>query len=229
MIKKVFKVLLVLIAILIIAFLGLKLYFDVEIPSGIKGVKATALAIKIQDAINADALSDMDSISWTFRETNHYMWRPSQTSVDVRWDDKLVQLQTEKPLISKAFENGTELTGDEREDAIEYAQSNFNNDSFWLIAPFKIRDVGTELEYIAENELLVRYKSGGTTPGDVYVWQVDENFLPKSFKMWVDIIPLDGIQANWNDWYETSAGFMLPKSRDIYGIEIPLTDVVVYN
>jgi hypothetical protein len=89
-------------------------------------------------------------------------------------------------------------------------------------------DAGTEREWISKNELLVRYTSGGSTPGDVYVWQLDDNHIPTSFKMWVQIIPLDGLKAEFNNWTNTTSGFKLPESRTMYGMEIPVSDVVVY-
>jgi hypothetical protein len=34
------------------------------------------------------------------------------------------------------------------------------------------------------NGLLVSYASGGVTPGDAYLWKLDANGLPQSYKMW---------------------------------------------
>jgi hypothetical protein len=45
----------------------------------------------------------------------------------------------------------------------------FNNDSFWLIAPFKLRDAGTTRSIVMQDEkksFMISYASGGSTPGD---------------------------------------------------------------
>lgn len=48
------------------------------------------------------------------------------------------------------------------------AYAHFINDSFWLIAPWKLGDEGA-LRTMDEDRLQVRYASGGVTPGDEYV------------------------------------------------------------
>jgi hypothetical protein len=45
--------------------------------------------------------------------------------------------------------------------------------------------------------------------------------------MWVSILPFDGIEAKWEDWEMTKAGFPLARHTSIFGIEIPVTDVSV--
>lgn len=225
--KGVIRGLLILAGVLFLAFIVLRWTFSEEIPQGIKGAKANELAQKMLTALNAPALQNIDSISWNFRTTNYYNWRLKTDSVTVTWDDYRVELKTTNPSSSKAYEDGTSLEDEDKAEAIEYAVSNFNNDSFWLLAPYKIMDAGTEREWINEHELLVRYKSGGSTPGDVYVWQLDNNYLPISFKMWVDIIPLDAVQSEWNGWKTNSYGFKMPESRSVYGFDIPINDIKV--
>jgi hypothetical protein len=227
--KGVIRGLLILAGVLAIAFFVLRWSFSEKIPQGIKGAKATELAVKMLDALNADSLKNTDSISWNFRDTNFYNWRLQTDSVTVNWDNYRVELSTLNPSMGNAFENENLIEDvEDRQEALDYALSNFNNDSFWLIAPYKVMDPGAQLEWISENELLVRYTSGGSTPGDVYVWQLEDNHLPVSFKMWVGIIPLDAIDANWNNWKTTPQGFKLPESRSLYGFDIPIKDVVVY-
>ena len=228
--KILLKFVLGLLAVLLIGFIVLKIIFNEDIPQGEKGAKADELGYAILDAIHHKEFTEVKEIHFTFRGVNRYVWKVQQNAVDVFWDDYKVAYVTQYPQISFAWKGDKKLQGKELEDAITYAGINFNNDSFWLIAPHKIMDIGTERELIEEDgkkKLLVRYKSGGTTPGDVYLWEVDKNNKPVSFKMWVSIIPLDGIKAEWNDWIMTSGGFPIAGSRSIYGIEIPVTDVKV--
>ncbi len=232
--KKVFKVLLkVLLAIvglLVIAFVALKISFSEEIPAGVKGRDADELALKMLNSLNYNAFNNAEKLEWSFRGVNHYSWEPQKNIVTVTWDDNQVELNTKTPASSTVFKDGNQVKGQAATDAIEYAQSNFNNDSFWLVAPFKVMDPGTVREVVTDNgrdKLLVRYTSGGTTPGDVYLWTLDQDYRPESFKMWVQIIPLDGIEAQWRKWQMTDAGFPLSMEKTIYGLEIPITDVSV--
>ena len=79
-------------------------------------------------------------------------------------------------------------------EIIQTAQHFFNNDSFWLVAPYKVFEQGVErriVDYDGKKPLLVTYTSGGSTPGDSYLWILDENGFPTSYKMWVSLIPLE--------------------------------------
>ena len=70
--------------------------------------------------------------------------------------------------------------------------------------------------------LLVTYTSGGSTPGDSYLWHLDRNGKPESFQMWVDILPIDGLEASWTDWTTTSTNAQLPTFHKFlfFGLEI---------
>jgi hypothetical protein len=228
--KWILRLVLGFIALLVIVFIVLKITFTEDIPTGASGAPADELAMKMLEAINYEQFKNAQLISWTFRDTNHYQWKPQEGKVQVSWNNMRVELNTQDPTQSDAFKAQTAITGEDKADAITYALSNFNNDSFWVVAPFKVMDPGTEREIIkedAQEKLLVRYTNGGTTPGDVYVWKLDANYRPQNFQMWVSIIPFDGIEAKWEDWEMTKAGFPLAMHKSIFGIEIPVTDISV--
>ncbi|WP_439130970.1 hypothetical protein [Polaribacter sp.] len=229
--KKFFKFLGIII-ILIIGF-GIVYYFinNEALPKGKKGKEAEALANKMFDAINHKAYEKTEVLEWSFRGINSYKWYKQENKVEVSWDENKVILYTKNPQKSKSFVNGNSV---DDKQLIQKATNYFYNDSFWLVAPYKIFDSGTErsiVNYEGKEALLVTYTSGGSTPGDSYLWILDENHFPTSFKMWTSIIPIGGVSATWSDWKKTEAGIQLPKKHklSLFGLEISMGNVKAYN
>ena len=106
----------------------------------------------------------------------------------------------------------------------------FNNDSFWLCAPYKVFDPGTARSIVTLNDgrkgLKITYTSGGTTPGDSYVWILDDNYTPIAVKMWVSILPIGGIEFTWENYIYLSSGAMIAQDHWLYGaVNIDITNV----
>lgn len=229
--KKTAKVLGAIVLLILIGFAVLFVVKHESLPTGEKGDKAEQLALKIQRAINQKAFDKTEVISWSFRNTNHYTWYKRAGYVEVSWDGNKVKLYPNALSESIVMDNPTNAPAS---DLIEYAFTNFNNDSFWLVAPYKITDKGTERSLVnheGKDALLVTYTSGGSTPGDSYLWLVDSTYVPTSFKMWTSIIPIGGVEATWENWQQTEAGILLPKSHtlSLLGMELPMGDVKAYN
>ena len=189
--------------------IALFLYFSSEpLPIGQKGIRAEALTDKIQTAINQKAWDSTAAVAFSFRGNHHYLWDKKRNLVQVQWDDTKV-IYNNKTLEGVAYINNKQLTDVDKTTAITKANDFFNNDSFWLIAPFKLRDPGTTRSIVLQDNqetLLVTYTSGGSTPGDSYLWFVDQNYIPKAWKMWVGIIPVGGIETSWDEWQTFTNG-----------------------
>ncbi|TXD52945.1 MULTISPECIES: hypothetical protein [unclassified Polaribacter] len=229
--KKFFKLLGALLLLFIVA--GTILYFtkNEAVPEGKKGKEADALAIKMFNAINHDTFENTEIIEWSFRGTNFYKWHKEKNKVEVSWDENKVILNTKQPKKSEVFVNSKKV---DNQEIVQTATDFFNNDSFWLVAPYKIFDVGTERRIVnheGKDALLITYTSGGSTPGDSYLWILDDNYMPTSFKMWTSIIPIGGISATWGDWKNTESGIKLPKSHtlSLLDLQIPMGNVKAYN
>ena len=157
--KKFLKIVGILLLLLLLFISAFYFINNEKLPEGKKGKEADALAIKMLNALNHEAYENTEVLEWSFRNTNHYKWLKNENIVYVNWDDKKVVLHTKSPEKSTASVNGKQ-TDDKL--LIEKATGFFNNDSFWLVAPHKIFDPGTERRIVKHKDkdaLLVTYTS----------------------------------------------------------------------
>lgn len=200
--------------------------YNEDLPTGTQGEQADALAYKMLEALNYDAYKNTDYIEWTFKRRHHYEWKKEENICDVFWKDYKVRLNLKDHSQSQVFVHGFKLAGKTADELLEKALNYFNNDSFWLVAPYKIFDEGAERRLVTlennDKALLVTYTSGGSTPGDSYLWLLEESGKPKAYKMWTSILPIDGLEASWSDWTATETGAQLPTFHKLLflGLEI---------
>ncbi len=231
MFKKFIRIILVLLLLFVVASIAIYLIYNEPLPTGKSGPQSDALAQKMLKSVNAEAFKNTRYLEWTFRNGKHtYKWDKTLGKVKVSWDDITVNLMLKNPKKSYVFLKAILVKDDkQREKAIEKAIKLFNNDSFWLVAPFKVFDEGVERSLVklddGTNGLLVTYISGGSTPGDSYLWKLQPNGFPKSFKMWVQIIPIGGLEASWDDWQLVESGAFLPKTHLIGPIKLDMGNV----
>jgi hypothetical protein len=194
--------------------------------------KADILAKKILKAINHEAYKKTRFLAWSFAGKRFYKWDKKNHIVVVSWDTINVNLhpnQLEKSTIY--FNNKLQETTDNK--IILKAEKLFNNDSFWLVAPHKLFEKGIirNIKNVDGKEaLLVEYTTGGSTPGDSYLWFLNDKFIPISYKMYVPSMKMNGVSATWQDWITTESGTLLPTNHS-FGADrkLSLGTVKAYN
>lgn len=200
-----------------------------SLPTGEQGPKADALATKMLKALDYEAYKNTRFIEWSFRGKHFYKWDKEKDIVEVSWETNKVTLFTKTPEKSIVLVNEKQVNNNEiLQKAIDY----FNNDSFWLVAPYKVFENGIQrriVSYNGKEALLVTYTTGGSTPGDSYLWILEENGRPTSYKMWVSIIPTGGMEATWSDWITTESGAILPTKHEMPVGTLNMGDVKAYN
>lgn len=162
---------------------------DKPLPDGTLGSDAEKLADEMLAALNKPGYDTLEYLEFTFRD-HHHAWNRGNNTVTVSWEDQKVYLELSRSV--DAF-NLLEL------QAYEY----FINDSFWMVAPFKVRDEGvirSTVEVDGGRGLLITYSSGGLTPGDSYLWIIDEHGFPKAWRLWTSNIPVGGLEISWEGW-----------------------------
>ena len=231
--KKIFKIILGVIifftlpSLLFFGFVYFK--YAEDLPQINPTEKADVLANKMLEALDYEAYKNTDYIEFTFKQRHKYQWNKLENTCNVFWSHFKVELDLNEKSNSKVFVQDQAYNGVEKDKYVQKATDYFNNDTFWLVAPYKVFDAGTKRS-IAKNEdgeegLLVTYTKGGSTPGDSYLWHLDENYKPKSFQMWVDILPIGGLEATWRDWKTTETNAQLPTFHKFMFLGLELNDI----
>lgn len=228
--KKILKVLGFLLLALVVGLFIMWLINNEKEPVGEVGPAADQLAERMMSAVNKTAWDSTRYVSWTFANGGHdYFWDKERNLVKVNWKENEVLLNT-KQVDGKAWQKGIAISGEDGNELIQTAWSFFCNDSYWLNPMVKAFDEGTERSIVqledGRSGLKVQYKTGGVTPGDSYVWILDENARPIAWKMWVSIIPLGGIENSWEGWQTLSTGAEISTMHHFFGRDLDfLTNV----
>lgn len=206
------------------------LYFNDPVPAGTSPDKADALARDMLEALNVEAYNESRYLTWTYRGgRNQYRWDKTMGKVEMTWGEYSGKIDLVSPEKSTVKKEGRPLEGEQLKKVTEEAIANFNNDSFWLVAPYKVFDKGTKRRLVdmpdGQTGLLVTYTQGGDTPGDSYLWELNDELFPVKFRMWVQILPLKGLSATWEGWQKTESGAWLPQFHKVGPLTLDLGDV----
>ena len=135
-----------------------------------------------------------------------------------------------------AFLNGKAVEGEEKKKLLETAYGRFINDSYWLLAPWKVFDPGVQRAYDGEKTgpdgalcdvIRLSFEGVGLTPKDIYwLWITRDG---RHMVQWQYL--LGGAQeapttALWKDW-RTIGGIALSLEKPILGRTIRFDNVAV--
>lgn len=205
------------------------LLFHRSVPTGVQGADAEGLADRIEASVNADAWRQTGAVEWTFPRGHDHLWDRQRHWHRLQWDGctAWIDLSTRQ---GRAECDDEVVEGEALRERLESAWSIWANDSFWLNPLTKLRDDGTERRLVAleegERGLLITYRSGGVTPGDSYLWIVDNDDHVTACKMWVKILPIGGVQFSWENWQTLETGARVAtRHRGPLGFTIALTNI----
>ena len=205
------------------------LLFHRSVPTGTQGAPAEQLTDRIEASINIHAWQETGVIEWTFPRGHNHLWDRQRHWHRLQWDGctAWINLSTRQGHVEC---EGKPLEGADLRERLDDAWSIWANDSFWLNPLAKLRDKGTERRLVTQEDnkaaLLVTYRSGGVTPGDSYLWTVDEKGQVTACTMWVQIIPIDGLEFSWDNWQTLDTGARVAtRHRGPLGFTIELTNI----
>lgn len=190
---------------------------------GVGGPEADALAHAMERAVHKDDWDRTGAVRWTFRgggHVHHLGWDKRRNTVQVKWDQHLVHLDVAHKS-GRAWTKDVEQFGAARDQLVAESIKVFFNDSFWLNPVVKLFDDGVTRQKVMVHgrpALLVSYASGGVTPGDHYLWFLDENSRPTAWRMWVSVIKIPGAQLTWEDWTALPTGALVATRHRFIGL-----------
>src|SRR3954470_8324048 len=160
------------------------------LPAAVPGPDGDELAKKVAASVGADAWDKLGVVRWTLSGSHHYLWDKRRGFVRYRAGDDEVLYDLVK-MDGRAFRAGDELAGAEKQKLLDKAYKMFCNDSFWLNPLVKLFDSGTSrarVEVDGKPALLISYASGGVTPGDRYLWLLDDDGHPRAWRVWASVL-----------------------------------------
>jgi hypothetical protein len=152
-----------------------------------------------------------------------HVWNVATGTDEVKWKDKQ----------GKDHQVTADLNAPGSDEEGKTAYGRWVNDSYWLLAPLKVRDRGVQVEAggqkdvngVACETVRLKFDKVGLTPTDQYVFYVDpKTKLPLAW----DYIPQTGagMQATWEK-YESFGGLKLATEHNFNGKTIKLTGIKV--
>jgi len=190
-------------------------YLNEPLPESTNGPAADELAEKMLVAVSNDKWAETGAVKWEFlsgSKTHKHIWDKKRHFAQVEFDQNIVQIDINgrKGII---LNKSQDLSGLRKLELCEKAWKYWANDSFWLNPVSKIFDPGTSRSIVKQKDdtesLLITYTTGGVTPGDSYLWILDENKRPTAWQMWVSIIPIGGLEFSWEGWTKLTTGALI--------------------
>lgn len=200
-------------------------------PHGVDGEAADALTARIERALDREGWERTGAIAWTFGATGaQHLWDRERSLARIRWggEENEVQVDLDDPRRGVAMQGGAPVEGREGRALVRRGWEMWVNDSFWLVAPFKLRDRGTRRSVVrvdGQDALLVEYTSGGVTPGDAYLWLLAEDGTPRAWRIWASVLPIGGLETSWEGWTTLPTGARVATRRAIGPFALELADV----
>ncbi len=129
----------------------------------------------------------------------------------------------------KAFVNGRAADAEKQAQLLENAYGRFINDTYWLLAPWKIFDPGVRLTYDGEKPcpegtvtgtcdvLKLSFENVGLTPKDVYwLWVTRDGRKMVAWQYLLNGAEEAPTMAMWKDW-KNYGGILLATEKPMVG------------
>ena len=179
-------------------------------------------AIEIADQVMVElggrqAWDETRYLTWSCFWRRRHVWDKQTGDLRVEGVDR----ETERPYLvlmnlntrqGRVWKNGDTVTDPEELDAmLEYGESVWINDSYWMFMPYKLKDSGVTLKYLGSAEMLdgrqaevlqLTFQAVGRTPENKYlVYVADDTGLVEQWDYYENADD-EGPQFSspWHNW-----------------------------
>jgi hypothetical protein len=190
--------------------------------------RAAAVAARAMEALGGEqAWADTRYLSFGFVGRRWHWWDRETGRHRVEGTDqegnRWVVIHDLDSREGRAWAGGVEATGEQAAEMLENAYGAWVNDTYWLLAPYKLRDPGVTLAYDREESLdgktydvlALSFAGVGLTPGDRYwVWIDRGSGLMDRWAYVLQNQPADSEPTAWKwEGWERHGGIMLAPRR----------------
>ena len=197
------------------------------IPKGIEsGRDADDLARSVQLALYYEVGWERSQfIEWSFAGREH-LWDRQRGFVRTKWDETTVLFRISGSR-AHVTRRGSVVTGAQAYEISERAYEYWVNDSFWLYPARTFFDPGVERGIIKDpqgrrHQLLISYQKGGLSPGDSYLFDLDETRRPVGWRIWNQTLPIGGLYIPWSGMERLASGLWISTEHDLLGLALKL-------
>ncbi len=206
-------------------------FLDQPLPAGREGPDAEQLRAKIERAAGLDAWNKTAALSFFFPLSSTRHFRDNFRAYrEVVWEEGKVTyaVQYDQHANFLAVADGKRVSHDAGWKLYEEADKRHTNDFFWLHPFSQMRAPGAKVLFVGKRALLLQYESGGYTPGDSYLFVVNEDSFPIRWQLWASVLPWDGIEFSFEEWHTCSTGarFSLRHKHTLF--DVPIRDLKCY-
>lgn len=162
---------------------------------------AMLIADKAMSAMGGRANWDAtNAISWNFFGYRKHIWDKAGNRVRIDYLKEPLSVALDmNTMTGKVWKNKKELTEtDSLKKYLNAAKSDWINDSYWVVMPFKLKDSGVTLEYYGEDTtktgircdvLRLTFEEVGDTPDNAYhVWVDVDTRLVRQWAWYVNAL-----------------------------------------
>lgn len=191
------------------------------------------LGAKMKAGANWDNWQETDAVTFLFAGNDFIFWDKKRNLVEVSWSswgDKIKVQFSQKPFAAEVWvDNEIATDPSDRSGYVKKAYERFTNHTFWFNPAYHVFSPGTKRGITEDGDLAVIFSSGGVTPGDKYIFKLDDSGKIKSMRMWVSIVPFKGLTASFKDYIKTESDLQVSTLHEISFFDLKLENVASYT
>lgn len=208
--------------------------------------RAAEVAARVMEALGGEqAWAETRFVSFGFAGSRMHWWdrQTGRHRVEGTTQDGEPWLVLENVVSreGEAWFGGQKATGERAAELLENAYGAWINDTYWLLAPYKLRDPGVNLAWEAEaaldgrphDVLALSFDHVGLTPGDRYWVYVDrETGRVDRWEYVLEHQPSDAEPTSWDwkGWQQYGEIMLAPRREQVRSDRVlDLSPIAVYD